>query len=314
MRDTLKSRFPVFILAAFLLACVPLSGLAAEFTDAEKAHFLKAVEDASKKSTPARVSRKLLAIVPPPGWTGTWPDDPVNRERLHGGAIHWEGVPGQSRVKVAAFMSRSDYETYYKASIGTEYTLRKSLWVTVVPELRNYFIGNASCPPTPKRIMKLLGLNPWKSYDVVVEMYVDSRDLFRPSPDPEITDHRAEPAVKAADGSWEFPDPFIRYSTEKLYVNGPTSQSVSFPDWFKQNAIDSYDVSHESWCVPWTRLGYTYDWAWGANRVGASEFIIRVHPDSSGTGGVVQVKLIRAIRSYDETDSPANWNGYFRCK
>jgi hypothetical protein len=37
------------------------------------------------------------------------------------------------------------------ATDNQEYHLNKSLWVTVVPEIKNFFMGQA-CPPTKERV------------------------------------------------------------------------------------------------------------------------------------------------------------------
>ncbi|MEM5787324.1 MAG: hypothetical protein AAGU11_08400 [Syntrophobacteraceae bacterium] len=315
----IKSRIVLLSLVAAVMLGAHFGPLYAEVTPREREAFLSAIEDTKRVAGPNKVCLDLLAIVPPPGWDRAWPEDPVNKSRLNGGKIAWEGTPGQSRVKVAAFMSREDYESYYKDNLESgqpSYSLAKSLWVSVVPELRRHFIqpGTGTCPPSPKRVLKLLGLNPGRQYDVIVEMFVDPKDLFRPSPDPEITDHKAEIAVQDENGNWIFPSPFVQYATEPLYVSGPGKPAVSFRDWYTSNAIDAYDVDiDKGWGVPWTRLGYTYDWGNPRKRIGLSEFIIRVHPDPSGTGGAVTVKLVGAIKSYEDNGQPANWNNYWRC-
>ena len=132
--------------------------------------------------------------------------DPVNYEILHGTGITWEGNPERPRVLAATFMARSDYEKYYKENLESgarEYVLQKSLWVTVAPQLKNFFVED-ECPPTGKRVKQLLGLHPAYDYDVLVEMWVDPVLLFRPSADPEITDHEGERARKATRDNGSF--------------------------------------------------------------------------------------------------------------
>ncbi len=194
-------------------------------------------------------------------------------------------------------MDQWGYDNFYKPNIQacqTSSTLEKALWVTVVPELRNLFWAQPSCPPGKNRIVQLLGLNPWNDYDVIVEMWIDPTDLVRPSPDPEVSDHQAEIAVKSRGGSWIFPSPFVNYCTEKLFVAGRGKEPKSYKDWFKQNAVDSYEAAEQRNLFPWTRLGYTYDW-------GSRESLRRerVHstaaPQRRGqTGGSVKVTYIRA--------------------
>jgi hypothetical protein len=188
--------------------------------------------------------------------------------------------------------------------------LTQGLWVTVAPELRNFFWTRClgSCPPSKERVMQLVGLNPRRSYDVVLEMWVNVEDLYRPTPDPGITGHKAEVAAQLDEtinvsglecNKWAFPNPYLFFSTDQTYQS-----------WFAYNAATTYyNPSAPQNTAPWTRLGYTYDWGNKNRHVGASEFMIRVHPnlDGQGTSGV-HTTYIRAIKDYDKS-----WNEYFRC-
>ncbi|MDY0038965.1 MAG: hypothetical protein RBS57_01540 [Desulforhabdus sp.] len=286
-------------------------GIAADYSNFDKEVYYRALQD-SQNPEQDDISSRLLAIVP------FW--DELNWQILNGGEIQWEGVPGSSRLLAVAFMKRQDYESYYKEHMenrrNEDYTLKKSLFVTVVPELQNYFIPTSEptlrCPPTPKRVVKLLGLNPANDYDVLVEMWVDPNDLFRPSPDPEINDHEAELAYRDAFDNWVFPreaNPFIKYDDTALFMDSAWSQPVTFRDWFTNRAETVYQIGEFSdvstWGYPWTRLGYTYDWGSMVKHVGLSEFVIRLDPDQ---GGEVLVKLERAIDA-----ATPQWNSYFNC-
>ena len=46
---------------------------------------------------------------------------------------------------------------------------------------------------------------------------------------------------------------------------------AAYREWFEDNIIWSYFDS----AYPWTRLGYTYDWADNGQEYGLSEFLIR---------------------------------------
>jgi hypothetical protein len=93
----------------------------------------------------------------------------------------------------------------------------------------------------PLRLEQLLGLPPAKGYTKFVELWVDPDDLFRPSPDPEVTDTVAQ-------------------------LDFPAGVSAEHRSWYEENLNTTY---------PWTRLGYTYDWGNPASEVGLSEFVIR---------------------------------------
>jgi hypothetical protein len=286
----------------------PLAG-AAEVTPEDRQAYLEALKD-TREATQDEVFRKLLAIVPEP--------DRVNHARLGGGRLVWEGHPGLSRILVAAFMSRSTYNDWYKKNLEDgqeEFILARALWVTLVPELQNYFAdrGAEPCPPSGKRIKQLLGLHPAYDYEVLVEMWMDPEDLFRPSADPEVTDHEAALAHRVSQNVWVFPydsNPFIKLNAQNKMVEKKGDPPLSFKKWFINRTETIYHIGNVNdpgtWGYPWTRLGYSYDWGNAKNHVGVSEFTIRLDP--ARNGGEVVVKLHRAIDS-----AQPEWNQYFRC-
>jgi hypothetical protein len=304
-----------FIVLFSILTFQVNSGLSADVTPADKKAYLKALKSA-EEVTQEKVFTKLLGVVP------DW--DPVNHERLYGSSIQWEGEPGSSRVLVATFFDRATYLQYYKDNLDNheeKYILKKSLWVTVVPELKNFFIRRNfynRCPPSCKRVKQLLGLHPAKDYDVLLEMWVDPKDLFRPSPDPEITDHEAQVATKISQDHWIFPydsNPFLKIDDTVLLKEAQWSPTaVPYKMWFVNRAQTVYvngsglvEDDPNTWGYPWTQLGYTYDWGNPRNYVGLSEFVLRIDPNKNA--GEVTIKLEKA---YDcET---RDWPAYFRCK
>ena len=277
----------------------------------------------AKDATQVKIVTKLLAVVP------DW--DPINDGILHGSGLEWEGTPGESRIKVVALMDRGTYVKHYESGMEKEeFTLTKSLWVTVVPQMTNFFIGKKECPPDVYRVVKAMGLHPAWDYDILLEMWVHPKDLFRPSPDPEITDHEGELAKRNSEGTWIFPSDLNRFLTiddnikfiDRSAKEPDWSTNVlTFKEWFialyqKQYGTGNPDDPPNDWGYPWTRLGYTYDWGNPDSDLGLSEFIIRIDPnklvnpeDPEGQKGALIVKLIRAIDRKD----PEAWNGYFRC-
>ncbi|MCA1905463.1 MAG: hypothetical protein LDL11_02585 [Desulfarculus sp.] len=157
----------------------------------------------------------------------------------------WEGAPGLGRVKMVA-LTRS----YYDDWVGRDYLLSfGELWVTVAPELKQFFQDDPTGPSLP-RLEQLLGLPPESGYTRIVEFWVDPADLFRPSADPEITDREAE--LPLPDG--------YRSQVAKAYR-----------DWFAATWSRRYETATP---YPWTQLGYTYDWG-SSNHMGLSEYVIR---------------------------------------
>ncbi|NPE28699.1 hypothetical protein HNV12_12165 [Methanococcoides sp. SA1] len=118
-------------------------------------------------------------------------------------------------------------------------------WVMVIPELKGFVQeNNIQDDELTLRLEQLIGLPPGDGNDHFVEMWVKPYDLFRPTPDPEITDTQAQ-------------------------LDFHENVSQEHVDWFNSLNISTYDE------YPWTRLGYTYDWGDPASDVGLSEYVIR---------------------------------------
>ena len=97
------------------------------------------------------------------------------------------------------------------------------------------------------RLEQILGLPPGNGNDRIVGLWVPEAVMFRPSPDPEIDDTRAE-------------------------LDFPTGTPQEHIDWI--NSLKA--ISYEPDGYPWTRLGYTYDWSPdAASEVGLSELVLR---------------------------------------
>ncbi len=211
--------------------------LAAPFAHADEADldraYRQAVVDAAFPST-AVISQNLIPIRP-----GN-PD------------LVWS--PDGSKVLVVTWKSQGSYEKFLKPATTTPGNPDYAIWVTAAPQVK-HFCSAAARTAVGKdgldlRLKQYLGLDRSWSYDVFVEMWVDPADLFRPCVDPEINDgvcnmqfSGSAPAVKGIPGYRDF------YAN--LYFKS-----------FRSSAG-----------VPWTGLGYTYDWG-SPNRVGASEFIL----------------------------------------
>jgi hypothetical protein len=120
-------------------------------------------------------------------------------------------------------------------------------WTTVAPEIKEFCASNKiSDDQKTLRLEQLLGLPSNNGKKWFVEIWVSPDDIFRPSPDSDITDHEAE---------LDFPK-----NTPQEYI-----------DWF--NALE--DKSYLENGYPWTRFGYTYDWGNPKSEIGLSEFVIK---------------------------------------
>ncbi|MDN3547288.1 hypothetical protein [Mucilaginibacter aquaedulcis] len=114
-------------------------------------------------------------------------------------------------------------------------------------------------------LMTLTATNPvlqWKTIHgknyVLMATFMNNiqvNNVFRPAGSPDVT-------VPSASGTLS------------------TNVSLEYKLWFNNYVITSYFQPLTSTGVyyPWTRMGYAYNWAPGANRVGVSEFVL--NPDS----------------------------------
>ncbi len=185
--------------------------------------------------------------------------------------IQWQG----DRLKVATYAKPKYFE------VGSKQPSSREVWVTVVPELQNFCIDYAKTgKEISPRIEQLLGLAPsHQPAKSIVELWVEAKDLFRPTPDPEITDHEAELEFRPAN---EF-----------------LSVSPEYQDWFNSrlNEFESQfqEMNPDRPPVPWTRLGYTYDWGDSPNHIGLSEFVLK-------KGASLEVDSVSTVNDYCRGD------------
>lgn len=97
----------------------------------------------------------------------------------------------------------------------------------------------------PLRLKQLIGLPPDSEYSHVTAMWVNPDDIVRPANVQDIGDIQMKDSL--ADNTDD-----------------------DFKEWFDDNIVWSYFESD----YPWTRLGYTYDWAQDSDEYGLSEFLV----------------------------------------
>lgn len=186
--------------------------------------YLAAVRDA-EEATPAEISRNLVALVA------------SNPDLIRNEA---------GEIRVVTWTDWKGYDT----QVGQRLTLSRDVWITVVPHVRSFCHAcGLSDAALDLRLRQRLGLPPDDAKTRFVEFWVSPDNLFRPSPDPEISDHEAEV---------DFPRP------QRFVTVSPDHK-----EWFEALKKSSYGDQG----YPWTRLGYTYDWG-GKTEVGESEFVI----------------------------------------
>ena len=189
--------------------------------------FADAVKDAAT-ADPGEVSAALVPILPStPG-------------------LVWSDKDKKKRVLMVTWTSFKGYDD----QVGKSQSLGRETWVTPAPLVANFCKGKgADAAALTARLEQLLGLPANNGKDRFVELWTEPKDLFRPCPDPEITDREC---------GLDFPQPASMVTVSAAHVK-----------WFEDLKSKSYGEGG----YPWTRLGYTFDWA--GPKVGLSEYVIK---------------------------------------
>lgn len=147
-------------------------------------------------------------------------------------------------------------------SEGRTITLEEDLWIVPAPRLRD-FCRRIDTGKTELRLRleQLLGLPPQagRGRDFV-QVWVDPIDLFRPCPDPEITDDHCD-------------------------VHAPLGDEHRA--WFEEQEARGRTPDGRLW----TRLGYTYDWGDPYTEVGLPELVVPA-------GSVVEVEGVVGTKEF----------------
>lgn len=98
------------------------------------------------------------------------------------------------------------------------------------------------------RIKQLLGIAPSQNHTHVSAFWTDPHDICRPA--------------------------YQSDATKQLLPEDLDGSALGeLSDWFCSNIISSYYIGSTNY--PWTRLGYTYDWAGGKTEYGVTEFLVK---------------------------------------
>lgn len=214
-----------------------LSSFSIQSVAATNADYQKAVQDAAfvEKN---EITDQLLAITK---------DNPN---------LVWNG--DRTKVLVSTWKAEGAYKSFFKDYTKTSDNPAYAVWVTTAPQVKslcsnfNKTTAKGDKAQVDLRLKQYLGLNPEWEYDVFIEMWVDPNSLFRPCVDPQTNDTACN----------------HNFSDDKPSVD-------KIPDYadFYENLY--YKSFRGSAGVPWTGLGYTYDWGNPNSEIGASEFILK---------------------------------------
>ena len=122
-----------------------------------------------------------------------------------------------------------------------------NVWTFTGGELETWYQENKTdVTDWHMRMKELIGLRPDNEADYFTAMWAEPEDIFRPAYTTDIE-------------TTEMTDCFSEDVSEE------------YKAWFDANIISSYFDGK----YPWTRLGYTYDWADNGAEYGLSEFIVK---------------------------------------
>lgn len=243
----MRPRLACAVLCAALGAPCLLHSPAAAFPADWPPAYLDALAETSTDATPDRVDRQLVPILP---------TEPL---------VRWDA---NQRVLVATWVGSTNYwagkPVGYTETVNPNYPI----WIALPDELKGWVSSHAF--PEEELVPRneqLNGMPPGTGKSMYIEFWVKPDGLFRPSPDPEITDYEA---------LMDFPD------------NAYTAVDPAYVAWFNNLRAISYtsDTAH-----PWSRLGYTWDWGNPYNHFGVSEYII-------GGGAEVEVATKTPTEEY----------------
>ncbi len=224
------------------------------------------------------------------------------------------GVKGEPRVTVVSWTPRDVYKLGDKATKYEHWVVQLSEMKfrlrTIAPNMRGKSIS--------LRIAQLLGLPPDESSKAdkpkqqfvtlsVPESAMRDGYIFRPTADPSTSSHSLALSQQVisdfprAGGSSLYPLDYTRWLAGNL-LSFPASVSGDHVRWFATTLMNSYTEKDSHFAgYPWTRLGYTYDWAVKETRrtrleedaleYGLSEYVIRA-------GTAVEVLKIQSTEGF----------------
>ena len=118
-------------------------------------------------------------------------------------------------------------------------------WLCSVKEYEAWYLKNKDNINDPLlRTKQVLGMDEGSKNTYISSMWFDVKDVQRPA--------------------------YVTDPTKPMKLEFDEKVTEEYKTWFSSQYYYSYDVKH----LPWTRLGYTYDWSKEAkDRYGLTEFI-----------------------------------------
>ncbi len=144
-------------------------------------------------------------------------------------------------------LTMNKYPDLYKEGEDVKFIYGHT-WTFTDKEIEEWYKNNSrNVTDWPLRFKQLLGIPLEKVYTHISAFWTDPKDIRRPA-------YQIDTAKQV---------------TEDV-LDGSALNELS--DWFCKNIISSYYIGKTKY--PWTRLGYTYDWADNGKGYGLTEFLV----------------------------------------
>lgn len=146
------------------------------------------------------------------------------------------------------------------------------VWVFTDKEIASHAEELQKADDAEARLKQIISFAPDSEHSTVTGFWVDSRNVKRPA-------YQSDPTIDAMSNSFD----------ENVDEN--------FKAWFDDNTLWSYYYG----AYPWTRLGYTYDWADNGTEYGMTEFIVE-------DGAEVTVEFTETTEEFLNRITNASWS------
>ncbi len=221
--------------------------------------YLRALQ-AAQIRTPKAISTELLPLL-------SSTDGLVWNEQGRVLMVTWTRAEYYLEKDTAGGQSRQKYRA------GKSFPLHGDTWFTAAPFLQDWCgrLGLAGDHLT-LRLQQRLGLPPDDDKDAFLHVWVDPGQIFRPCPDPEISDRECQLEIAVVDRNDDVP--WDCRSDRKQLSGAFVEVKQGHLDWMCNNWKSSYGNPDPSANYPWTALGYTFDWGNPDDPRGPSEFVV----------------------------------------
>jgi len=167
----------------------------------------------------------------------------------------WVNIDGHDMVLVVTLVDSTRLQRFFGRDDLYHIDREMGTWVSLPADWakRKTAFEGLDSVAAHIRLIQMYGLSPDCDYDIMVKFYADPSYMFRPSFNPDITTTTAV---------LEFP----AYADENYKVG-----ETNFREWYRYSYQGAYE---DDTPLPWTQLGYTYDWHQGTDHQGVSEYIV----------------------------------------